>query len=151
MIDEKEVRLAQQAWGSGVVHIGESGTPEAARERATAFIRASYVLDGSLLFCPTMASEAPFRTDLPGSLSYFVGQNSDYPEDSGFALRPWTAVRFENQGIVSRDGLTVAMGHYYFQDSTGSETKVEFTLGYIRNESGEIRIQVHHSAMPYVP
>lgn len=151
MIDEKEVQAAQAAWGTGVVYIGAAELPEDAKERAIEFIRASYVLDGSLLFCPTMASEAPFRADLEGALSYFVGQNPEHSEDSGFALRPWTAVRFENQGIVVRKDMTIAMGHYFFLDSTGSETQGEYTFGYIRNELGDIQIQVHHSALPFAP
>merc|ERR1712107_862124 len=48
----------------------------------------------------TKAAVKPFRLDPTAALSYFVGANTDYPEDKGFALKPWTGVRFENNGVL---------------------------------------------------
>ena len=42
------------------------------------------------------------------------------------------------------------MGNYYFQTSGESEEfKVEYTFGYIKNENGELVINLHHSSLPY--
>ena len=40
------------------------------------------------------------------------------------------------------------MGNYFFTDSNGDEVKVEYTFGYVSDENGNLRIQVHHSSMP---
>ncbi len=149
MISKEEVIQEQERWGNGLVFIGAAESWEESRNRARALIEDVYVLDGSLLFCPTLASETQFRPDMEGALSYFVGKNDAYAEDKGFALQPWTKVRFENAGVVVRDGLTVAMGNYFFTDTAGQEKKVEYTFGYVRGGDGKVLIQVHHSALPY--
>ena len=144
-----DIQALQARWGAGIVEIGEASTWEEAKDRAARFIKAHYALDGTLLFFPTKAAQRPFRPEMQGILSYFVGRDSDFPEDKGFALQPWTAVRFENEGIVEREGMTVAMGHYFFTDTAGGETKVEYTFGYGTTADGEARILVHHSALPF--
>ena len=40
------------------------------------------------------------------------------------------------------------MGNYFFTDQRGVETKVEYTFGYIQDEEGRLRIQLHHSSIP---
>jgi len=151
MIQKEEVLAMQSTWGQGIVHIGAAPYWEDSRDRAKTMIEALYVMDGSLLFAPTKASEKQFRPDLEGALSYFVGRNENYPEDGGFALEPWTAVRFENTGMVLREDIAMAMGNYFFTNQDGVDTKVEFTFGYIRSADGTLKIQAHHSALPYNP
>ncbi len=42
------------------------------------------------------------------------------------------------------------MGNYYFTDAkTGDEVKVEYLFGYVRDKDGKLRINVHHSSLPY--
>ena len=144
-----DITKLQESWGAGIVQIGQAGTWDEAKAAATAFIKEHYVTDGSLLFFPTKAAQRPFRPELQGIVSYFVGRDEAFPEDKGFALQPWTHVRFENEGIAVREGMTVAMGHYYFTDVSGVETKVEYTFGYVEGPDGKGVIQVHHSALPF--
>ena len=152
MIQEDEIEAAQNSWGRAVVEVGQADSWEEAERRARALVAAHYVLgDGSLLFCPTKASQASFRRDLDEAVSYFVGRNPDFAEDSGFALEPWSSVRFENVGVLSRDEVGIAMGHYFFGRSDGSELKVEYSFVYVRGEDGGLKIQLHHSALPYSP
>ena len=115
---------------------------------ASAFIQKMYMLDGSLLFFPTKADEIQSRPDLESALSYFVGRNEKFPEDKGFALQPWTAVRFENAGIVNRDDISLAIGNYFFTDTERSWNKVEFTFAYVK-DGDNLKIQAHHSAIPF--
>jgi len=152
-ITEQEVVAAQQAWGDGIVEIGriysEGGDYVTA---ASDHINRFYGYDLSLvLFKPTLAAEEQFRIAFDGALSYFVGSNPTFAEDKGFALRPWTEVRWENTGIVNNScEMAVAMGNYYFTDAAdGAETKVEYTLGYVRDAEGDLRIVVHQSSLPY--
>ena len=148
-ITRQEVEAAQRAWGDAVVAVGAAPTWEESHALAQDLVQRLYVTDGSLLFRPTLAVEAPFRHTASGSVSYFVGRSSEHEEDKGFALAPWTAVRFENAGVVSHGHTAQSMGDYYFTRPDGTELRVQYSFGYIRDESGNLRIQLHHSALPY--
>ena len=142
-----EVEAAQKAWGEGIVKIGRS---EDARADAIAHIDQFYAYDeGEVLFKPTLASEDQFRGDKKEALSYFVGQ--DMKEDKGFALAPYSKVRWENEGIITDKDSALAMGNYYFTNSDGEEVKVEYSFGYMKNNEGEVKINLHHSSLPYTP
>lgn len=152
-ITEKEVVAAQKAWGEGIVRIGkvftDGGDYSAA---AAAHIDQFYAYDLSLvLFKPTLASVDQFRTSFDSALSYFVGGNPAFPEDKGFAIKPWSKVRWKNVGITNNAcNMAVAMGNYWFTPAGSTqETKVEYTFGYIRGNSGELKIVVHQSSVPY--
>ena len=152
-ITEREVVTAQKAWGEGIVKIGkvyqEGGDYSAA---AAAHIDQFYAYDLSLvLFKPTLASVDQFRTSFDSALSYFVGGNPAYPEDKGFAIKPWSKVRWKNIGITNNScTMAVAMGNYYFTPvGSAEETKVEYTFGYIRGNDGALKIVVHQSSVPY--
>jgi len=43
----------------------------------------------------------------------------------------------------------LAMGNYFFTDSSGTAVKVEYTFGYIRGNNGNLKINLHHSSLPY--
>ena len=152
-ITAQEVVQAQRAWGDGIVRIGrifrEGGDYAAA---AADHINRFYGYDQSLvLFKPTLAAQEQFRITFDSALSYFVGQNPSFPEDRGFAIRPWTKVRWKNSGIVNNScNMAVAMGNYWFTPADGgAETKVEYTFGYVRGPDGALRIVVHHSSVPF--
>ncbi len=150
MIEAHEVEAAQASWGQGVVEVGACGTWEEAHAKATALVSSHYqVEDGNLLFCPTKASEQEFRRTLQGAVSYFVGNNPHFDEDRGFALEPWTSVRFSNAGIVCQGETGIAMGNYFFGRADGSELKADFSFVYLRGADGSLKIQLHHSALPY--
>lgn len=151
-ITEQEVLAAQQAWGESVVQIGEVYSQngdyvEAAREHIQRFY--GYEM-GPVLFKPTLAAEKQFRTEMEGALSYFVGGNDAYPEDHGFALKPWSAVRWENIGTKIIGDMAVAMGNYYFTPvGQADELKVEYTFAYTKDEAGRLKILMHGSHLPY--
>ncbi|NCA82395.1 MAG: hypothetical protein EOM72_06565 [Opitutae bacterium] len=151
-ITREEIRAAQQAWGEAIVALGEAsvqGDDVQALARQTVETLYAYDL-GPVLFKPTKAAAQPFRPDLDRAVSYFV--KGSVPEDHGFALQPWSQVRFGDQEIAIDSDSAAAMGHYYFTDAgTGAETQVEFTFGYVRDPQGRLRINVHHSSLPYQP
>ena len=152
-ITEQEVVAAQKAWGEGIVKIGKVYSDGGDYEKAAAdHISQFYAYDQSLvLFKPTLASVEQFRPSFDGALSYFVGGNPSYPEDKGFAITPWTDVRWQNAGITNNIcHMAVAMGNYYFTPASGGdEVKVEYTIGYIRDAEGDLRMTVHKSTIPY--
>jgi len=151
-ITAEEVEAAQIAWGEGIVAIGEVFTAEgdfsarAAEHIATHY---AYGEDATILFKPTLAAEDQFRETSEEALSYFVG--TEGTEDGGFAIAPYSAVRWENNGTVISDGgdMAVAMGNYFFTGSDGNETKVEYSFAYEKDEDGALKIVLHHSSLPF--
>lgn len=149
-ISQSDVEKAQKAWGDAVVAIGKAGrnAPAVAENAA----RSAYAFDlGPIQFKPTLASEIPFRPDLEGTLSYFVSGNKDYKEDKGFALQPWSKVRFDNHTVKMQGNIAIAMGHYYFTGPNGQETKVEYTKGYVKTPDDRVLIFLQDSSLPYQP
>ena len=144
-ISTAEVEAAQKGWGEGIVKIGKA---KDARKAAIAHLDKFYAFDhGQVLFKPTLASVDQFRGTKKEALSYFIGQ--DLAEDKGFALAPYTKVRWENEGIITDDDSAMAMGNYFFTTKNGEEIKVEYSFGYIKDEDGNVKINLHHSSMPY--
>lgn len=149
-ISEQDVLDAQKAWGEGIVAIGEVYQKDGDyKERAGEHIKTLYAYEQSeVLFKPTLASEDQFRETFDEALSYFVGGKIE--EDKGFAIKPWSKVRFGEQQIITDSDSAVAMGNYYFTPvGSDEETKVEYTFGYMKDEDGNLRINVHHSSLPY--
>ena len=153
-ITEQEVLDAQKSWGEGIVNIGEVYSEDGDyKNAAIQHINNFYNYDeGSVLFKPTLASEKQFRTDFEGALSYFIGDDENYSEDKGFAINPWSNVRWENIGTKINGNMAVAMGNYFFTPADGGdEVKVEYSFAYTKNEEGELKIILHGSHIPYSP
>lgn len=154
LITEDEVLEIQKVWGEGIVKIGsvylQNGDYKTA---AINHIDELYGYNlGTVLFKPTLASIKQFRTDKEGALSYFIGGNANYPEDHGFAIKPWSNVRWESTGVKTIGNMAVAMGNYYFTPANGGdEVKVEYTFGYTKDQDGKLRIILHGSHLPYSP
>jgi len=146
-----EVQEAQQAWGDGIVAIGDVFTAGGDfRARALEHIAMHYAYGvESVLFKPTLAAVDQFRGDADEALSYFVGTAGT--EDGGFAIAPYSNVRWENEGtVIDADGdMAMAMGNYFFTGSDGNETKVEYSFGYMKDDDGNLRIILHHSSLPF--
>lgn len=146
-ITKDEVKAAQDAWGKGIVAIGAADDAKAA---ATTHLDTLYGYEmGTVLFKPTKAAEDQFRGTMEEALSYFV--TGEVAEDKGFALAPYTNVRFENEGIITDCDSALAMGNYYFTPTEGEDIKVEYSFGYVKDEEGNLRINLHHSSLPYQP
>ena len=153
MITQNAVETAQEKWGSGVVKIGSLKDDRGACEEYTsAFLDERYNFgNGTVLFKPTKCAHQQFRATKAEALSYFIaGEDRACSEDGGFAIQPWTKVRFENTGFILEESRAIAMGNYFFTTTDGVEVKVEYTFGYIL-VAGELKIDVHHSSFPYNP
>lgn len=150
-LTKKKIRETQKAWGDGIIAIGQAFVKnEDYKAMAARFVEKYYgYQEGIVLFKPTLASVEQFRDTFEKALSYFVSGNPDHPEDQGFAIKPWVKVKFQNVGIIIIKKHAVAMGNYFFTDNEGNEVKVEYTFGYFVNEKGEIKINLHHSSLPY--
>ena len=156
---EVEIEKIQKEWGNGIVKIGREYSKngyQAAKSEAKKFIFEYYDYDhdqekNKVLFKPTLASKSPFRMSFKGTLSYFVGGNINYPEDTGFALKPYINVVWDNKKtLIINDISAVAMGHYYFYDTQNKFTKVEYTFVYVM-KGEKLKIISQHSSLPYEP
>lgn len=150
-ITVEEVTAAQQGWGEGIVKIGKvyvdgGDYTQAAREHLETFYAYG---ESDVLFKPTLAAQDQFRGTFEEALSYFV--KGIVAEDKGFAIAPYTNVRWENEGTISYGDAAIAMGNYFFTTTEGNEVKVEYSFAYERGEEGELLITLHHSSLPYSP
>lgn len=163
-ITEKEVNEAQQAWCTGLVKISkaykEGGNY---RQLAIDFINNLYDFEeGRVFFRPTLAM-APrnFRTTMPGALSYFVGEDPNFPDDKGFIKLGWISARYDNviegkDAIQIHGNIGIAMGNVYLSNEEvsigGRETIVDKVFVYRKDEEdGKLRLIVHNSAVSNLP
>jgi len=140
----------QNKWANGIVEIGKTkNNHEESVSVTTKFINELYDFEnGNVQFKPTKASEKQFRNDFESALSYFIGNNTDFSEDSGFALNPWVSVEFENDSLNVYDDIGIAMGNYFFTDQNGNKTKVEYSFVY-KKVGNSLKIILHHSSLPF--
>ena len=151
MISLKEVENIQKDWGANLVKLGSlKGNFEACENEASQMIKKLYGYDnGIVLFKPTKAKENQFRLSFEGAKSYFIGGDDNFSEDNGFALQPWISVRFENAYVILNAKTAIAMGNYFFTEPDGNTVKVEYSFGYFLDSNGNLKINLHHSSLPY--
>lgn len=151
MVSDADVLAAQREWGDGIVDISRVHAQGGDyRTRALQHIDTLYGYDQTIVkFKPTLASQDQFRETREQALDYFVGRSGS--EDSGFAIKGWTNVRWQNNAIFTDDNSAMAMGNYFFTGPEGNETKVEYSFGYAVDDEGDLRIILHHSSLPYTP
>lgn len=159
IITYDEVNAAQQAWCDALVKIGklkeEGGDYKAF---ATQVLSEAYNYDnGKVFFKPTLAyGDQTFRNDKEGALAYFIGGDSKFPNDKGFALTPWVKARYDNagtnnEGIQIYGSIAITMGNVWVTDKSGKEIMVDKTWVFKKGKDGKLRIIVHKSSLPYAP
>jgi hypothetical protein len=153
-ITESEVLTAQRAWGDALVAISttfETEGIEAAKALAEKVIDEAYGYQfGAVLFKPTLTvAPQTFRTTRAGALAYFVGGDPDFPMDTGFALKGWRKVEIKNAAIFISGDTATTMGNVMITDKDGKVTTVDKTWQFLKDDSGKLRIILHHSSLPY--
>lgn len=154
VITEAELQAAQQAWGEALISISQAyqqGGRDQATSRAREVLDAAYGYNlGPVLFKPTLTSgEQTFRTSYDGALAYFVGGNSAFADDSGFALKGWQGYQFSNAAVHINGDLALTMGHVMLTNAAGEVTTVDKTWGFKKDDQGALRIVLHHSSLPF--
>ncbi|CAM3791095.1 Hypothetical lipoprotein [Flavobacterium branchiophilum] len=159
IITYNEVNAAQQAWCNALVKIGklkEAGGDY--KSFANQVLSDAYNYDhGKVFFKPTLAfGDQTFRNTKEGALAYFVGGNPNYPNDKGFALKPWVEARYDNagknnEGIQIYGSIAITMGNVWVKDKEGHEVMVDKTWVFKKGKDGKLRIIVHKSSLPYKP
>ena len=102
-----------------------------------------------------LLARTPFAAPGSGAISYFVGGDPDFPEDTGFALKRWVKVWYDNNaaenGIQIHGDIAITMGNVYLQNAAGDEVMVDKTFVFRLCRDGRLRLCVHKSALPYSP
>jgi hypothetical protein len=155
-ITQEEVTAAQVAWCAALVDISstfEAEGLEAAKTLAGNVIDAAYGYQmGAVLFKPTLTvAPQTFRPTREGALAYFVGDDPNFPADTGFALKGWTACSAENNAVFITGETATTMGNVSITGKDGAVTVVDKTWTYVKDDNGALRIVVHHSSLPYAP
>ena len=148
-----QVLKAQEGWCTALLQISADyakGGITKAKATATKVVDQAYGYQyGPVAFKPTLASGAQtFRTDREGALAYFVGNNPKFPQDKGFAIKPWRSCRIVNQVIQLNGASATTMGNVIFTDATGKVTSVDKTWTFVKDD-GSVRIVLHHSSLNY--
>ena len=154
-VERNEVEIAQRSWCDALLSISDASQKNRdAKTIAQQVLSTAYDYDrGPVLFKPTLTSgQQTFRMSKQGALAYFVGGDPLYPDDSGFARKPWVACEPAIVNIVALSGdAALAMGNVTLTDTAGARVKVDKSFGYRRGPDGNLRIVLHHSSLPYTP
>ena len=153
-ISEKDLFDARIAWVNGLIEISKSFETEGI-EMATSV--ASDMIDnlygfnfGKVLFKPTLSGGSQtFRPTKEGALSYFVGHNPAYPNDSGFGIKFWREISSDTSAIFIDDTVAMWMGWVTLTNKDGAIVKVDKSWGYKKSADGSLKIILHHSSLPY--
>lgn len=80
-----------------------------------------------------------------------MGGNPLYPNDRGSALKPWVACSVTNHSIQLYGPFAAVMGQMALVDQAGVTTTLDQTWGFLLQKPRDIRIVLHHSALPFQP
>ncbi|MFN7899523.1 MAG: phosphoribosyl-AMP cyclohydrolase [Synechococcaceae cyanobacterium] len=153
-ISEQQVLNAQQGWCNALLSISKAyatGGFALAETTATQVLDQAYAYQyGAVAFKPTLTQQPQtFRGTKAGALAYFVGGNPSYPNDKGFAIKPWQKCAIRNQVVQLHGNLAITMGNVDLTDRNGKVTTVDKTWAFMKEPDGEIRIVLHHSSLPF--
>lgn len=108
--------------------------------------------NGKVLFKPTLAfGEQTFRPSKEGALAYFVGGNSNFPNDKGFLLKPYVKAWFTDLDFILHDLLAIVQCNIHFIGADGHQFFVNKSFVFKVCEDGKVRIILHQSSFPFAP
>ena len=153
-ITQTDLTATIKKWGNGLIAIStayENGGIEKATGTADNVLDQLYGFEfGPILFKPTLSGgEQTFRPTKQGTLSYFVGNDPQYPSDTGFGLKYWREVKSETSAVMLDETIAMWMGWVKFTDKYKNLIKVEKSFGFRISEKGDLKIILHHSSLPY--
>ena len=153
-IVQHDILKALNDWGESLVAISrayENEGLDSARAIAEQAIDRLYGFElGPVLFKPTLSGgPQTFRLTKIGALSYFIGNNPQYPNDSGFGIKFWRNVKPETSATFIQNDVAMWMGWVNFIDKNNRTVRVDKSFGYVRDKNENLRIVLHHSSLPF--
>jgi hypothetical protein len=161
LITREEVLKFVDRWCEGLITLA-AAYREGRKVRALAenFIDEMYdYQQAPVLFKPTLTQgEQTFRFTRRGALAYFIGDDADYPNDAGFAIKPWKEARFEIaqdssglEGLRQHHDVALVMGQLFLTDVEGRVVTANKSWVLRKDSEGRLKIILHMSALPYAP
>ena len=157
----EEVKNTQNGWCDALLQISKTyhdkGFKEA-KNLSSKIIDIAYGYDiGPVAFNPTWTyQEKNFRPTKRGALSYFVGGDSKFKQDPGFAIgspgnerSQWMKCEIKNAVIQLLGGSANTMGNVTFTAKNGFSSTVDKTWTFLKTYDGNIKIILHESATPF--
>ena len=153
-IVQQDILKALNDWGESLIAISrvyENDGLASARATAEQTLDRLYGFElGPVLFKPTLSGgPQTFRLTKIGALSYFIGNDPEYPNDSGFGIKFWRSVKSETSATFIQSDVAMWMGWVSFIDKNNSVVKVDKTFGYTKDKNGILKIVLHHSSLPF--
>ena len=153
-IVQQDILKALNDWGESLIAISrvyENDGLASARAIAEQTLDRLYGFElGPVLFKPTLSGgPQTFRLTKIGALSYFIGNDPEYPNDSGFGIKFWRSVKSETSATFIQSDVAMWMGWVSFIDKNNSVVKVDKTFGYTKDKNGILKIVLHHSSLPF--
>lgn len=146
----QKIEQFQDKWINHILNIGLLHRKnEDVRSAAQEFVSACYGYDlnqGTVLFKPTLASEQPFRPTKQGAISYFIGGNTAFPEDDGFALQPWRDITCTNFHAQHYQDHSIVMGQMKLTTQSGQSVVANYTMSFVW-QAHQCVLMVHHSSL----
>ena len=81
--------------------------------------------------------------------SYFIGENPNYPNDTGFGIKCWRKVESDTSAIFIEENVAMWIGWVTLVNNNGDKVKVDKSWGYRKDDNGRLKIVLHHSSLPY--
>lgn len=153
-ITEAMVTEAHDRWCSGLIAISTAHKQGGDYKRAAEdMLNNVYMFqDNKILFKPTLThGDQTFRFDREAVLSYFIGGNDKYAQDSGFALKNWASCRHQSARSVVEGDIAISMGNIWLKDDNANEVKVDKTFVFKKGSDNKLFFITHMSALPYSP
>lgn len=152
--NEKMVVDTLQLWCDNVVLIGKIYTDGGDfAHAAEKVLTDNYDYDnGKVLFKPTLAfGPQTFRPTKEGALAYFVGGNSNYPNDKGFKLKPWVKVWYNKLDYILHNDIAILQCNVHLIGADDSHIFVNKSFVFKICDDNRVRIVLHQSSLPYQP
>ena len=149
-ITTQQIEDAQAAWGEGIVRIAAAHSSggdyvQVAHDHVTTL----YAYDfSSVLFKPTLAAEQQFRSTFDDALSYFVASTMLAQKTKVLQSGLQFDLKMLISSLLEQSAWQWVITSFHPE---GDDVKVEYSFGYILDEDGAVRINLHHSSMPYAP
>lgn len=147
-ITTKDILTFQKTWAKAIVDIGVSYRAGGNYHGlAKTLVDDMYgYAEGPVLFKPTRAKTHPFRHHKAEAVSYFVA--GSIAEDTGFAINPWAKITWEQPHFALPH---LVMGNYYMHpyEQDADPVLAEYTMGFIRTKDGALKLNLHHSSLPF--
>lgn len=151
---EKQVVETLQLWCDNVVLVGKIHSEGGdVISFANKILSDNYDYDnGKVLFKPTLSyGEQTFRPTKEGALAYFVGGNSNFPNDKGFKLKPWVKVWFSELDYILNNELAIVQCNIHLTAEDNSHIFVNKSIVFKICKDDKVRIILHQSSIPYNP